>query len=144
MAQKTDEELLIEASVIKNETAAGANTANRVGTMLEDIIDSKVNTQNVNSNTFIVDLSEGDYTMTSEGIYEFYNCVGNVVNFPDPNDYHGKTIVLINTDLSNSINLNYNAPLWIGSTTPMTVIGTGRMMYFVSINMNWRGGFLND
>jgi len=59
MARKTDAELLTEAGVIKHETAAAANTAVRVGEMLEDIIDSKganyavysaLLTQNDNSN----------------------------------------------------------------------------------------------
>ena len=43
MAQKTDSELLIQSSEIKNETGNNLNTATRVGQMLEDIIDSKYN-----------------------------------------------------------------------------------------------------
>lgn len=39
----TDAQLLAQASVIKTETVAGANTANRVGLMLEDIVDNKIN-----------------------------------------------------------------------------------------------------
>ena len=44
MAQKTTAELTQEAQQIRNETKIGANTAVRVGDMLIDIIDSKVNT----------------------------------------------------------------------------------------------------
>lgn len=56
MAQLTDGQLTTEANVIKNETAEGANTANRVGTMLNDLIDSKLNnddatTANITSTT---------------------------------------------------------------------------------------------
>lgn len=40
MAEKTITELLTDAGTIKDETTANANTATRVGTMLEDIIDS--------------------------------------------------------------------------------------------------------
>jgi hypothetical protein len=40
MTAKTHTELLAEASIIKAETTPQANTATRVGTMLEDIIDS--------------------------------------------------------------------------------------------------------
>lgn len=47
MAQQTDAELLDEAAIIKDETAEGANTADRVGTMLENIIDSKLNNEGV-------------------------------------------------------------------------------------------------
>jgi hypothetical protein len=43
MSQKTDEQLSTQAQEIKNETARKANTATRVGTHLQDVIDSKVN-----------------------------------------------------------------------------------------------------
>ena len=47
MAQKTDAELLVQAGVIKNETTDGANTATRVGAMLDNIIESKLNNESV-------------------------------------------------------------------------------------------------
>lgn len=47
MSQKTDAELLTEAGVIKNETTEGANTATRVGDMLDNIIGSKLNNDDV-------------------------------------------------------------------------------------------------
>jgi hypothetical protein len=50
MAQKTDLQLTTEADVIKNETIIGANTALRVGTMLDNVIDSKVNNDKVSNN----------------------------------------------------------------------------------------------
>jgi hypothetical protein len=43
MSQKTDSQLRADATIIKNETAEGANTATRVGQMLIDIVDSKPN-----------------------------------------------------------------------------------------------------
>lgn len=43
MAQKTDAQLLAEAQIIRNETVKGANTAQRVGDMLVDIVYSKIN-----------------------------------------------------------------------------------------------------
>jgi hypothetical protein len=45
MAQKTDIQLRQEAYVIRNENARRANTAMRVGDMLLDIIDNKVNVE---------------------------------------------------------------------------------------------------
>ena len=39
----TDAQLLSEAAIIKNETESGANTAERVGQMFEDIINNKLN-----------------------------------------------------------------------------------------------------
>ena len=44
--QKTDEQLSIQAQEIRNETEAYANTAHRVGNMLQDLIDSKTNNDN--------------------------------------------------------------------------------------------------
>lgn len=47
MAQKTDADLTTDANVIKNETDAGENTATRVGSHMVDLIDSKLNNENV-------------------------------------------------------------------------------------------------
>ena len=49
MSQLTDNQLTTEANVIKNETASNANTATRVGTMLNDVIDSKINNDKIYS-----------------------------------------------------------------------------------------------
>ena len=43
MAQKTDAELTAEATIIKDETTPRANSAQRVGEMLLDVVDSKLN-----------------------------------------------------------------------------------------------------
>jgi hypothetical protein len=51
MAQRTDSYLTTEANIIQNETATGANTALRVGTMLNDVIDSKINNDRVSDST---------------------------------------------------------------------------------------------
>ena len=51
MAQKTDGQLTTEANIIRDETAIGANTALRVGTMLDNLIDSKVNVDKVSDDT---------------------------------------------------------------------------------------------
>jgi len=51
MAQKTDGQLTTEANIIRDETAVGANTALRVGTMLDNLIDSKVNIDRVSDST---------------------------------------------------------------------------------------------
>lgn len=46
MSQKTDAELLAQADIIRNETAAEANTKVRIAQMFSDIIDSKINNEN--------------------------------------------------------------------------------------------------
>lgn len=47
MAQQTDAELLAAAEIIKDETQSKANTHTRVGVMLENIIESKLNNESV-------------------------------------------------------------------------------------------------
>jgi len=42
-----DSQLITQADIIKNETAVGANTATRVGTMLDDIITNKINNDKI-------------------------------------------------------------------------------------------------
>jgi len=51
MAQKTDLDLITEANIIRDETAIGANTALRVGTMFDNTIDSKINNDRVSNDT---------------------------------------------------------------------------------------------
>jgi hypothetical protein len=51
MAQQTDSQLRAEATVITTETTPGANTANRVGTMFTNSIDSKINNDVISANT---------------------------------------------------------------------------------------------
>jgi hypothetical protein len=46
---KTDGQLNTQANVIKNETVVGANTPTRVGLMLNDIIDNKINTDKIST-----------------------------------------------------------------------------------------------
>ena len=47
MAQQTDAELLAAAEIIKDETQSKANTHTRVGVMLENLIESKLNNESV-------------------------------------------------------------------------------------------------
>lgn len=47
MAIRTDAVLSTEAAVIKTETATNANTATRVGSMVEDLSDSKINVDKI-------------------------------------------------------------------------------------------------
>jgi hypothetical protein len=46
----TDSQLVIDANIIRNETATGANTATRVGTMLDNIIVNKINNDKIDTN----------------------------------------------------------------------------------------------
>lgn len=83
MAQQPDSYLLSQAEVIRDETTANANTANRVGEMLVDIVDSKYNRPyqvytailNQSSNTApVATVLENDFTSTLTWVY---NSPGN-------------------------------------------------------------------
>lgn len=50
---KTDGQLNNQANVIKNETLIGANTPTRVGLMLNDIIDNKINTDKISTDVVL-------------------------------------------------------------------------------------------
>lgn len=95
-------------------------------------------------NTVVWDLSNGSYTMTTDGIFEFSNTHDNKISFPDPTLFNGKKITIINTDGANTLGIDGNNPLWIGGNTQIILIGAYQMLTFVSINGNWRGGLLVD
>ena len=65
----TDVQLNTEAAVIKNETTPGANTATRVGTMLENIIDNKINDDKISTNT---SLGTSDSLIPSQNAVKTY------------------------------------------------------------------------
>jgi hypothetical protein len=229
MAQLTDAQLQTEANVIRDETQPNANTANRVGLMLNDIIDSKINkdsiapltftdtfirlfnlandssltfywndndgelitfqdTQNkitnlkfnyqANNNTVTIptetgvlaikvnnnsadaagnitvtpkvplgadiNISLNDYQMSNYGIYLIVNAGSGTkkIIFPNPSDYLGLTITLINNTASSAPISATNQPLLRGTASAVTTIATGEMWQFIS-NGTWRGGKLS-
>lgn len=72
MAQETDVQLKAEAAIIKNETVLGANTANRVGTHLENVVDSKANKTEIPGST-------DEVTEGATNLYFTNNRVWNLV-----------------------------------------------------------------
>lgn len=65
----TDSALITEADVIKNEVTLGANTASRVGIMLEDIINNKINNDKISTN---VSLGTDDTLVPSQKAVKSY------------------------------------------------------------------------
>ena len=63
MPNKNDNQLNILATQIKDETTQGANTATRVGEMLKDIIDSKINNDKISTDN---DLGFSDALVPSQ------------------------------------------------------------------------------
>lgn len=68
MAAKTDAQLLTDANVIKSETTPGANSATRVGNMLIDAIDSKLNIDYGTIKTKIVTITNWNMDTTVSGV----------------------------------------------------------------------------
>lgn len=69
MSQLTDAQLIAEATVIKTETALGANTADRVGTMFVDSIENKINTDVIDTN---IALGTSDAKIPSQNAVKTY------------------------------------------------------------------------
>jgi hypothetical protein len=75
----TDAQLLAQASVIKTETVAGANTANRVGLMLEDIVDNKINDDKIDVDGTLA--ANSDLFVASQKATKTYvDALGTTVN----------------------------------------------------------------
>jgi hypothetical protein len=87
-----------------------------------------------------IDMSAGDYTITSMGIYELNNADGNYnLTLPDPALFKGQRLVLINTSASNFVNITGPAyPYSGGSSGTLDAIGTENIFELVSVGDKWR------
>lgn len=87
MPQKTDAELLTEAGVIKNETTPAANSAPRVGGMIENVVESKVNNSRMGYKLYAATIGYNGSTFTiTEHVKEIdgnvsYSVAGNGLLF---------------------------------------------------------------
>jgi hypothetical protein len=90
-----------------------------------------------------IDLSSSGYTISGGGVYEIITASGgNELFFPNPTTLTGQTITVINSDGSNSININNNGfqPYSKGSGSQINSIGPTDQYQFVAIKDKWRGG----
>lgn len=118
MAQAADSVLLTAADVIKNETTALANSANRVGTMLDNIIDSKINNDKIAISTA---LGTSDALVPSQKAVKAY-----VDNFA------GGSLATVKVSLSSAQILALN-------TTPVTLVaapGAGKIIQPIAVMFN--------
>lgn len=84
-----------------------------------------------------VDLSAGDYKIPSAGIYKVVDASANALIFPDPLDFDGQSIIVINTDNSNDASVDaVNEPI-DASGTVVSIIGLMNSYTFVSISGKW-------
>lgn len=100
-----DSQLITQADIIKNETATGANTAVRVGTMLDDIITNKINNDKIDV--------DGTFAANSDTL---------VASQKATKTYVGGQITSVNSSLVTGLALKEdagnksNGPLGISST----------------------------
>lgn len=100
----------------------------------------------VDTVTTIDTKNNGDYFILKNGAYEIIltDPISSVI-FPNPVNFEGKTITIVNTDGTNCvISVDANAPYWNGSSTQINSIGANQMMIFTAINGKWRGGLIYD
>jgi hypothetical protein len=89
-----------------------------------------------------INLSSGNYSILSGGVYEIVNANGGNLIFPDPASLTGQTITVINSDGSTSITIENNAykPYDKGSNSQISSILVAEQYQFVAIKDKWRGG----
>lgn len=133
MANKTKAELVTQANEIKNETIRGANTANRVGTMFKDLIDSTT----TGGGVYAMDLDNASVIINNAGLYYVATPPSNGINFDDPTNYEGQIIYLVNQtgDIATILDNGF-LPRNMDGTTQDT-LGTQTTYIICSFNGRW-------
>ena len=104
MSEKSDAELLAQAEEIKDETIKGANTAERVGQLFVDIVDSKKSKAgsggglvrwNFSSNGGLFPTDpDTTYVATDSSVYpentQFYSMTDTLPEEPDASNFYTK------------------------------------------------------
>lgn len=120
MAQETDVQLKAEATIIKNETVSGANTANRIGTHLENIADSKANKTEIPDITGKVDKVTG-YGLSQENFTTVLKTKLDNISGTNTGDETASTIVTKIGD-GNKISSTY-LPSYVDDVIEVYVVG---------------------
>lgn len=86
-----------------------------------------------------IDLTGGDYYITTGGIYKFTVGSGYNLYFPNPANFDGQKIVIINTDSTYSINIYDNGyrPHYMNDSS-MSSLDPSSVYQFVAIGGYWR------
>lgn len=107
-------------------------------------------TNNLNYQTYDIDLSLGTYSISGTGVYRISrgdNTSTNTINLPDPLSLVGGTIVLINNDTSGNETATFGGsylPYSLGSSSNSSSIGYNNIFILYSINNEWRGGRMSS
>lgn len=132
MANKTKAELITQADEIKNETQQGANTANRVGTMLNDIIDSTT----IGGGVYAMDLDSLPYSIQNGGVYYVINGDIYDIALPTPSEFDGQMVYIINRVGANANFDSINRPHELDGNM-VTSIPNNTTFQCCSINGQW-------
>jgi hypothetical protein len=92
-----------------------------------------------------IDLNSGDFVISGSGIYRVTVSTPNALFFPNPTLSDGGTIIVMNSDPSNSMNLNADDGDWLpfGATSgKYTSLPQNTVATFYSIGGKWRGTYL--
>jgi hypothetical protein len=125
MAQKTNSQLTTEAEVIQNETVMGANTASRVGEMFVDIIDSKINNDDIDTNTSLG---------TSNTVVPSQNAVKTYVDNSIGAAYKVYTAVITQSG-TNAPTVDYTLENTLSGTPTWAYAGVGQ--YTLTLSSQW-------
>lgn len=122
---QTDSQLLTEADIIKNETAAGTNTAGRIGTMYEDIINNKVN--NLYTSSFVTNSQTGSFIKSSQtSSFVTTSQTSSFVTNAQTSSFLTTGITNTTQTISGSLTINQN----------LTVLGSSSIQYITSSQLN--------
>lgn len=105
-------------------------------------------TNNLNYQTYDIDLSLGTYSILGTGVYRILtgdDTNTNTIDLPDPSGSVGGTIILINNDTVGNQAAYFGGsyyPISLGTTTGPAGISYPSIFILYSINNEWRGGGL--
>ena len=84
-----------------------------------------------------IDMSIADFKIQSDGVYRIIDASANALIFPDPTEFDGKTIIIINTDDTYDASVDAaNQPLDAAGTA-ITIVPVFNSFTFVSISGKW-------
>ena len=84
-----------------------------------------------------IDLTSNNYKMQSNGVYTISNASTNDIVFPNPLEFDGKTIIVINKDNTNNAGIDASYQPEDASGTSITDVPSSTSSTFVSIDNKW-------
>ncbi len=88
---------------------------------------------------FNIDLSIDPYNITNPGVYSITNgsLLGNSIEFPNPTNFLGRQIIIINLDPNNLVLLGSSYSITLANGSVVTNIPISSSSNFISISSQW-------